>query len=877
MKNGIMTKWLALVCLFGLLPAFVPDVTAGAEIVRVDFSKGGLFGPWRSPTGAWVAAGSVFKKADQDNRLGWKPGTGAWVNGPTGRTSHFFSRIEHGDVEAHIEFMVPKGSNSGVYFQGRYEIQVFDSWGVEKPKHSDCGGIYQRWKSGKGYEGRPPRVNASKAPGEWQTFDVIFRAPRFDADGKKIADAVFVKVVHNGVVIHENQVLSGPTRASAWGDEKPLGPLMLQGDHGPVAYRNIQLRMPIDDARKQADALMPAATLEALKTLPSGGKRKSIAVLEEALKKAPRDIIRLVETRWLTLLEDAGATLAGKRMTCRLLRQYGTCQSVPVLVKLLGHKKLSHMARFALEALPCPPADAALKDAMAGLKGDLKLGLISTMAARGGCGAEKELAALLEAEDDNMVEAALKALGRIGTPAAAKALAGASVPRFLKALRMDALLQCADRLLQKGKKDQAAAIYKDLDNRLSPVTVRIAAQCGLLKASGKDAVPVVLKMLQDSDPKMQQAAVTLLRDLPGAGVTEAIGKKLPDLPPAIQTGMLDTLAKRNDPAALPAVLGLAQKGPEAVRIAAIKTLGKIGGSSAAVVDFLLATATKSEGAPAQTALTALTHLQGGNVDRSILAALEKAATPAAQSKILDILKNRRTPAALPALLALAKKQDSPLKGKALQVYIATLPALPADQCEDKFKTAMALAGTPEEKRLVLSTLATIPAGWSLAMAEQFRKDGELSEAAEQAFLRIFTALHNKVLVENKAVLKAKQAKVHGSGCAYESGDDRDCIGVWNNQAAWVSWDVIFRKAGKYTVEVSQSMAGSAGSTYTVSVAGQKVAGKVEDTGDWARFVPFKLGTITIEKPGAQQVAVKVTKKLKTYVMNMRSVTLTRVP
>jgi hypothetical protein len=84
-------------------------------------------------------------------------------------------------------------------------------------------------------------VNASRPPGEWQSFDVIFRAPRFDASGVKIANAKFVKVVHNGQVIHENIEVRGPTRGARFGDEKSAGPLLLQGDHGPVAYRNVRI------------------------------------------------------------------------------------------------------------------------------------------------------------------------------------------------------------------------------------------------------------------------------------------------------------------------------------------------------------------------------------------------------------------------------------------------------------------------------------------------------------------------------------------------------------------------------------------------------------------------------------------------------------
>ena len=206
----------------------------------------GDFSAWRSNTGQWQIVGDVFTDPANDKKLSSKPGTGAIVNGPTGRTSHLFSKAEFGDVKAHIEFMVSKGSNSGVYFMGRYEIQVFDSYGIEKSEYPgiECGGIYERWdenKNPKGFEGHSPRVNASREPGQWQTFDVVFRAPRFDKKGQKISNARFETVVHNGVMIHEDVELTGPTRAGAYNDEKPAGLLMLQGDHGPVAYRNIRI------------------------------------------------------------------------------------------------------------------------------------------------------------------------------------------------------------------------------------------------------------------------------------------------------------------------------------------------------------------------------------------------------------------------------------------------------------------------------------------------------------------------------------------------------------------------------------------------------------------------------------------------------------
>ncbi|HPC95032.1 MAG TPA: DUF1080 domain-containing protein [Sedimentisphaerales bacterium] len=200
---------------------------------------------WAGDTGQWETIRDASLSPDDPKRLTGQPGVGAILNGPDGRTKHLLSKQQFSDVSAHIEFMVAKDSNSGVYFMGRYEVQIFDSW-QKKSEYPgiECGGIYQRWDDSRtppGFEGHSPRVNASRPPGQWQSFDVVFRAPRFDAAGRKIANARFEKIIHNDVLVHEDVEVTGPTRASAYDDEKPLGPLMLQGDHGPVAYRNIRL------------------------------------------------------------------------------------------------------------------------------------------------------------------------------------------------------------------------------------------------------------------------------------------------------------------------------------------------------------------------------------------------------------------------------------------------------------------------------------------------------------------------------------------------------------------------------------------------------------------------------------------------------------
>ena len=230
---------LIVVAVLALAPAF----TFGADRTQKLFDGKDLAG-WRTPTGTWSVVKDVSLDPADPKKFVLVPGQGVIVNSATSHTVDLITEAEFGDIEAHIEFCIAKQSNSGVYLMGRYEMQIYDSFGVEKDQYPgiECGGIYPRWINEKDVEGHSPLVNASKPPGQWQTFDITFRAPRFDASGKKIANARVVKFVHNGKVIHENVELNGPTRGPMAEDERPTGPIRLQGDHGPVAYRNLRIK-----------------------------------------------------------------------------------------------------------------------------------------------------------------------------------------------------------------------------------------------------------------------------------------------------------------------------------------------------------------------------------------------------------------------------------------------------------------------------------------------------------------------------------------------------------------------------------------------------------------------------------------------------------
>lgn len=189
----------------------------------------------------WVTTKAVtWKRIFDPKRLSYTPAPGDRItNGREGRTLDLISDEAFGDCELYLEYMLSQGSNSGVYLQGLYEIQLFDSFGFAGAlMPGDNGAIYRLHDNTGGW---PPRVNASRPPGAWQSLQVWFRAPRFE-NGRKTANARFLRVLLNETLIHEDVEVSGPTGSHRGMVEGPTGPLQLQGDHGPVAFRNIYIR-----------------------------------------------------------------------------------------------------------------------------------------------------------------------------------------------------------------------------------------------------------------------------------------------------------------------------------------------------------------------------------------------------------------------------------------------------------------------------------------------------------------------------------------------------------------------------------------------------------------------------------------------------------
>ena len=170
----------------------------------------------------------------------WMPSNRSWCLFADGAMEvgkgNLISKQKMGSGTYHIEFCIPfipeqhgqDRGNSGIYLQGRYEIQILDSFGQD-PKDTECGSIYKQ---------TAPKVNACLPPTEWQTFDITFRAPQFNAPGTKSGNAR-ITVLHNGISIHENMEIKGPTPGGISDTETKSGPLMLQDHNCKVQYRNL--------------------------------------------------------------------------------------------------------------------------------------------------------------------------------------------------------------------------------------------------------------------------------------------------------------------------------------------------------------------------------------------------------------------------------------------------------------------------------------------------------------------------------------------------------------------------------------------------------------------------------------------------------------
>lgn len=364
--------------------------------------------------------------------------------------------------------------------------------------------------------------------------------------------------------------------------------------------------------------------------------------------------------------------LADTNATARLwllaqLERIGRAECVDAVAALLddGDPLVRDAAQRALANNPAPKAGAKLSDKLkATADNKFKAALIGALGYRAEPAGVAALAGELGSQDAAVAAVAARALGKIATPEAAKALAAArSAARGDVRLRVsDAYLLCADKLLGAGKTAEAAAIYQELCVNDEPQAVRAAAMQGRLRAAGNRAAAIILEVLAGNDANAQKVAVRFTGQIDTAGV-QTLAAGLAKLPPVAQVALLSGLGPRRDRAALPAVVQAVGSADPAVKLAALNALAGL--ADASTVGLLVETI-QAGGEPGDAARRSLVAVFAPGVNEKLIATMKQTEEPGQRARLIDILEQRRAAVAAPALLQVVVGPDAGVRRAAMK-------------------------------------------------------------------------------------------------------------------------------------------------------------------------------------------------------------------
>ncbi|MBL7184767.1 MAG: HEAT repeat domain-containing protein [Phycisphaerae bacterium] len=416
-----------------------------------------------------------------------------------------------------------------------------------------------------------------------------------------------------------------------------------------------------------------------------------------AAKAGPAGLKELERSAIETI--KSGAPRMEKDHACRILRVIGTKDSIDALGDLLADEELSHIARYALESMRYPEADKALRDALGKSSGQVKVGIINSLAMRGGTQNVSALLALLNDTDSEIADAAAWALGRIGSGRAVSALSGSygSAPEKRKAAIADGLLNAAARLVVKGSLPEALAIYKQLQTADAPEHIRMGAFAGTIEAQPDKAQSMLIEAAASDDWKIRGMAIDMIVALEGEGVTERFSANLDKLDAETQVLMLGALVARDEKDALrPVITEAVSSSNGQMRELAIKSLGDIGDASSVQVLVDVIESGKSD-EDKGLSTSSLRRLPGKSINGQIVKSM-KTSSAEGRVKLIEILQDRDATEAVDELLIAASDKDADIRRAA-------------------FKALADLAG-PEDQKALIRLLVNLKADAGRAEAER---------------------------------------------------------------------------------------------------------------------------------------------------------------
>lgn len=387
--------------------------------------------------------------------------------------------------------------------------------------------------------------------------------------------------------------------------------------------------------------------------------------LSPTARAADNPYIGKEQARQALAVIQSDAPPGEKAVACKRLAVFGGPEAVPALAKFLTDPQLASWARIPLEAIPGPEADAALREALPRLQGNLLIGVVNSLGVRRDAKAVDPLVLLQKDPDAQIASAAALALGKIGNAPALAALETAlpAAPTAVRSAVAEGLILCAERAASGGQGSDATRLY-DLVRRADvPPQRALEATRGAILARGADGLPLLIETLRAPEAPRFAMGLRVVRELPGRAVTEALAAELERTPADRQSALLLALTDRADDAVWPAVLNAAKQGSKALRLVAIAALDRQGSPTS--VPTLLEAATATDSEVAKAAKEVLGRLPGTNVDTALLARLTPSTGPAKQV-LVELAGKRRILGAVPALLDVARGADAALRSAAIQ-------------------------------------------------------------------------------------------------------------------------------------------------------------------------------------------------------------------
>jgi len=374
---------------------------------------------------------------------------------------------------------------------------------------------------------------------------------------------------------------------------------------------------------------------------------------------SPKQVSELI-----TLLKSNGPK-ADKALACKKLAIYGGKDAVPALAPLLTDPELTSWARIALESIPGPEADAALRNALDKVQGRVLVGVINSIAVRRDSKAVSPLIKQLNSSDTEVASAAAVALGRIGGTKAAEALSKAlvSAPEPVRPAVAQGCVLCAERLIAQGKRPEAVKLYDSVRFANVPWNKQLEGIRGAILDRQSAGLPLLLTQLRWPDKTMFSIGLSTARELPGRDVTEALAAELRHCSHERQSYLLLAIADRTDAAVMPTIMQAATTGPLKVRLTAVGILDRMGKSSSLPV--LLTVAADPDPDLAQAALAALARLPGNDVDADLVSRLS-AATGKNRQVLILLVGQRHIDRALPVIVSSANDTDASVRTAAVQ-------------------------------------------------------------------------------------------------------------------------------------------------------------------------------------------------------------------